>query len=63
MFHLKLEIERMRNINKNVVTEKANGELEELLRQDPSGTQVSELSLTGATSPAFAFTGLFAREL
>ena len=57
----------MKNINKNTVAEKAIGKLEEeLLRQVPSETSVSEFSLAVATlrlNSCIRFTGLSAREL
>ena len=66
-FRISLDIGRVKNRNKNPVAEKAVGELEEeLLRQDPNETSVSELSLTIATArlnSRIRFTGLSAREL
>ena len=64
---LSIEIGRVKNVNKNLVAEKAVRELEdELLRQEPMGGAVSSLTLALATSclnSRIRSRGLSAREM
>lgn len=65
-YKVSLEIGRVKNTNKNPVAEKAIGELEEILRQEPGGGPVSDLKLAIAVArlnSRIRFTGLSAREL